>query len=545
MTSAIAQAQGSPPAAQSVAAAPAKSRGAAACAQYYPSSAKKPPPPPSPSPTPRAGRDGGPPATGAVGTRTAAAQAAAGGRAASDAAGAQGTSGGWAGGWTQWAQKAGGAPRWDLVRDFGAEDVDDDFDGGTEAGGGTHGESSEGGGGGGFTPYIRRTPPPSTAKPGPSAFDPKTQSQIRDQRKAAEKLRQHAAFLGNALPLTYDFLFGEAAKQALDEGDAPELQDLDALNTSLLESVATDLTQQLTAYYLIAGSAHRLRAPCGDLSERAAEVFNSFADFDAYVRDELERGQMVPRLNCWEIIARAIPIGQIAANVILQLRPADARDLDEALFAAIDVLGVKSPRGDLCLTNLRPLATATRAVTESGQPCDWGKASQKLWDRLVQAKSVSYTHYDKDSEEFLEWDKFLAVSEFALSSSNEEQSSKTFLESIGTLNRFHIALGRDASKLRPKVHQVAADPYRSGDSGSDSDGGGGAPPVAVPVAKTTDQAAVLAVRATGQASGGKGRGKGAKGSGSTYEACWTSSCAATVQPHWNTCLTCNTVRPGT
>jgi hypothetical protein len=63
----------------------------------------------------------------------------------------------------------------------------------------------------------------------------------------------------------------------------------------------------------------------------------------------------------------------------------------------------------------------------------------------------------------------------------------------------HVALGRDASKLRPKVHQVAADPYRSGDSGSDSDGGGGAPPVAVPVAKTTDQAAVLAVRAAGQA----------------------------------------------
>ena len=54
------------------------------------------------------------------------------------------------------------------------------------------------------------------------------------------------------MPLTFEALHGEEAKLALDEGDASDLQDLDALNTSLLES-----TQQLTAYYIIAGSVHR------------------------------------------------------------------------------------------------------------------------------------------------------------------------------------------------------------------------------------------------------------------------------------------------
>ena len=48
---------------------------------------------------------------------------------------------------------------------------------------------------------------------------------------------------------------------------------------------------------------------------------------------------------------RTIPNGQIAANMMFQLRPYDARDLDEVLFAAFDGLNVKNSRGDLCITN--------------------------------------------------------------------------------------------------------------------------------------------------------------------------------------------------
>jgi len=80
---------------------------------------------------------------------------------------------------------------------------------------------------------------------------------------------------------------------------------------------------------------------------------------------------------------RAIPVGQLAANVMFQLRPDDTCDLDEALFAAIDALTVKDSRENLCITNLLQLQAAARAVTESGQPCDWQKAGTKLWSRLV------------------------------------------------------------------------------------------------------------------------------------------------------------------
>ena len=59
------------------------------------------------------------------------------------------------------------------------------------------------------------------------------------------------------MPLTFEALYGEEAKLALDDGDTSVLQDLDALISSLLESTATDLTQQLTAYYIIASSVHR------------------------------------------------------------------------------------------------------------------------------------------------------------------------------------------------------------------------------------------------------------------------------------------------
>jgi len=45
------------------------------------------------------------------------------------------------------------------------------------------------------------------------------------------------------------------------------------------------------------------------------------------------------------------------------------------------------------------------------------------------------------------------------------------------------------------------------------------------------------------APGGKGRGKGVRAA-DTAVACWTPSCKAMVQPHWNTCLVCNTVRKG-
>ena len=247
------------------------------------------------------------------------------------------------------------------------------------------------------------------------------------------------------LPLTYEKLFGEEAKRALDEGDSSDLQDLDALNTSLLESAATDMTQQMTAYYVVTGSVHRHRAAAGDLGERAAEVFQDFATFDAYVRDELDRGRMLEQLNCWEVAMRTIPIGQIAANVMFQLRPDDARDLDEALFAAIDGLNVKNSRGDLCITNLLQLSTAARSVTESGQPCDWQKTGSKLWDRLVGAKSVSYTHNDAASKEFLEWGKFIAISQHELSSAHA-RDAKPILDAITSLNRFYLVLGRDSTK---------------------------------------------------------------------------------------------------
>ena len=98
----------------------------------------------------------------------------------------------------------------------------------------------------------------------------------------------------------------------------------------------------MTAYYIIAGSVHRHRAAAGDLGERAAEVFQDFATFDACVRDELDRGRMLEQLNCWKATMRTIPIGQIAANVMFQLRPNDACELDEVLFAVASLFSDSS-----------------------------------------------------------------------------------------------------------------------------------------------------------------------------------------------------------
>ena len=143
---------------------------------------------------------------------------------------------------------------------------------------------------------------------------------------------------------------------------------------------------------------------------------------------------------------------------------------------------------------------------------------------------MSYTHYDAASKEFLEWGKFIAISQFELSSARA-RDAKPILDAITSLNRFYLVLGRDSTK-RPsaKVNQVAA--VRAIDSGDSGDEDHEA--VHLPQA--------LAVRAA-PAAGGKGKGKGARGTPGA-EACWTPSCKAFVQPRWNTCLDCNTVRPG-
>ena len=130
---------------------------------------------------------------------------------------------------------------------------------------------------------------------------------------------------------------------------------------------------------------------------------------------------------------------------------------------------------------------------------------------LVGAKNVSYTHYDATSKEFLEWGKFIAISQHELSS---------ILDAITFLNRFYLVLGRDSTR-RPsaKVNQVVA--VRATDSGDSGD------------EDPEDHEAVhlpqaLAVRAA-PAAGGKGKGKGARGTPGA-EACWTPSCKAFVQP---------------
>ena len=59
------------------------------------------------------------------------------------------------------------------------------------------------------------------------------------------------------------------------------------------------MTQQMTADNVVASFVDRHRAAAGDLGERAAEAFQDFATFDAYVRYELDRGRMLEQLNCW------------------------------------------------------------------------------------------------------------------------------------------------------------------------------------------------------------------------------------------------------
>ena len=208
---------------------------------------------------------------------------------------------------------------------------------------------------------------------------------------------------------------------------------------------------------------------------------------------------------------------------MFQLRPDDTRDLDEALFAAIDALTVKDTRGNLCIANLPKLQAAARAVTESGQPCDWQKAGTKLWSRLVRAKNASYTHYDRASDAFLEWGKFIAISEHELSSTRA-RDSRPILDAISSLNRFYLVLGRDSKRPSAAVYQTAARGVDSGES-SEEDTTTPAPP------------SVLAVKPS-PAPGGKGRGKNTRAT-DTAVSCWTPSCKATVQPHWNTCLACN------
>ena len=174
-------------AAEAAVGAPPATPGAAESLLYYPRSALKPPA------AARAGSLTSAPRAEDASTTAAAAKAA-----ATDAASSgpkPGPSGGTA--------AASGAEKLDFEVDFG------------EAGDHAEGKKGEegGGGGGGFTPYIRRSSPQRDAtKPGP--FDHKLQSRIRDQRKAAEKLRQHATYLGTVLPLTYEKLFREEASKA-------------------------------------------------------------------------------------------------------------------------------------------------------------------------------------------------------------------------------------------------------------------------------------------------------------------------------------------
>ncbi len=130
---------------------------------------------------------------------------------------------------------------------------------------------------------------------------------------------------------------------------------------------------------------------------------------------------------------------------------------------------------------------------------------------------MSYTHYDAARKEFLEWGKFIAISQHELSSSRARDAKPT-LDAITSLNRFYLVLGRDSTK-RPsaKVNRiVAVHAVDSGDSGDEDHEA-----IHLPQA--------LAVRAA-PAAGGKGRGKSARGTPGA-EACWTSSCKAVVQPH--------------
>ena len=58
------------------------------------------------------------------------------------------------------------------------------------------------------------------------------------------------------------------------------------------------MTQQMTADNVVASFVDRHRAAAGDLGERATEVLEDFAAFNAYVRDELDRGRILEQLNC-------------------------------------------------------------------------------------------------------------------------------------------------------------------------------------------------------------------------------------------------------